>query len=218
MKRHATLAEIFPTLGHRKLSIHKLFLSHLLREDEKFDMEGVAPNIAFVLSKLFDLVLRVHSLLQVDFTKHLPAPWSPSSEFTSIKRQLDTLQVRFNEEINFTEQTFLHFSTEEGGAGEYLMCSLTWHYCVILMNRVFLPIRINLGTENTDPGTPSTRSMMKKLYFPSGPRSFLQERATACYTSANSIVRICSLVLKIDPFMLVSQPRVPKLISSMLTF
>jgi hypothetical protein len=204
LKRHAAVAEILSTFGHPRLSIHKTFLSHIPRDSDEFNREGVAPNIDLVLLKLFDIVLRVHSLLQVDFTKQLPAPWSPTSEFTCIKRELDVLQVRFDAEISFTEEMFLHFLAEENGAGEYLMCSLTWHYCVILMNRVFLPIRVNLGNENGLPGSPMFASMIKKLNFPSGPRSFLQERATACYASANSIVRICNQVLSNDPFMLVS--------------
>lgn len=204
VKHYTALAEIFPTLGHPGLSIHKSFLSHMPRDNDGSDREGVVHNIVLVLTKLFDIVLRLHSLLQLDFTKQLPAPWSSSSEFTSIKRELDVLQVRFDAEISFTEDRFIRFLREENGAGEYLMCSLTWHYCVMLMNRVFLPIRVNLGNGEVQPGSPSYASMNKVLNFPSGPRSFLQERATACYASANSIVRICNQVLSNDPSMLVS--------------
>lgn len=201
IKHYASLAEVFPTLGHRRLSIHKPILTQAVQEEDGFDNEEVAPNVASVLTRLFDLVLRVHNLLQVDFTKQLPAPWSPESEFTSIKRELDVIKIRHDAEISFTEDIFLQLLEGENGAGEYLMCSLTWHYCVVLMNRVFLPIRMNQGNEDSQSGT---SDKVKKLNFPSGPKSFLQERAAACYGSANSIVRICTQVLCTNPLMLVS--------------
>lgn len=75
-----------------------------------------------LLLQLLALLRRCLSLSQRDMTKLSPAPWSAESKFTSLKSELDKIQVLHAGDRVLDTEALGNLQSQGAGAGCYVMC------------------------------------------------------------------------------------------------
>lgn len=201
VERYVRAAELLQSLGQRTLKFHAP--GTVLPMASTPEIENTF-NVSEVLISLLSILLRIQHFSDVDYTKHTPAPWALTSTFMSVRHELDRLSLFHGGTISFNPEDFENNLNEENGTGEHILCSLTWHCCVVMLNRIFLPIQLVSPQPGDQTATTNTFDPTQVATFPTAPRAFLQERITTCINSANSIARICSRILSKGVFFLVS--------------
>lgn len=199
VESYLKFSELTHSLGQRTLRVHDprggLGIDHLESPEQP------TPNI---LHKLLSLLLHLQRLVADGFDEQCPAPWATGSQFMSMKRRLDNVSLRFSEDIIYNETRFQRLCSEGQDAGNYLLYALLWNCCGLNLNRSFLPIRLEKGSQSlgSDQDVPYNQSPTW-IRFPSAPDAFLRERISRCLTSACNIARICENAFENNVFMLV---------------
>lgn len=174
-------------------------------------------NERLLLTNLLVLWGRTMLLTKKDCTALSPAPWAQDSEFTALKKTLDTLPIFYAEQLQFDIERFEVPTSQENDLGEYVLSLSILHALQILLNRVFLPIGVAASTSESGSGEAehhevsdddteyssinrrrASSSARTEVQFPGAPALFLKERSAACIRSARSITMICENIISHD--------------------
>ncbi|KAK5216009.1 hypothetical protein LTR72_010983 [Exophiala xenobiotica] len=152
-------------------------------------LANMARNMETHLMVLLDLQVRIQQ-----FTAHPDQGsgqphWHSASMFRRLQSELDRFLLELPDEICST-RLILDYEIDNGSVTR-LHCSLTWHCCVLILNRMFLPTRSTPSGEDhlrsIDQVSPSDQSSPNKR-----PVHFQAERRNACFASASCIATICN--------------------------
>lgn len=153
------------------------------------------------LIELLELQIRMQRFLTIPLEVSVQSHWQEDSTFRKVQSELDKFLLHFPDEICST-QPVLHRWLDEGCVTP-IHCSLTWHCCVILLNRVCLPIRVAQSNEMRDDCDGYVASA-DQISYPNEPVHFLAERKNACIASASSVATICNEFMTRGNFLPVS--------------
>lgn len=149
------------------------------------DSEDLEDSVLRRICRLLKLSCRIRDFwAQPAHITHELRHWDYDSKFMDLKHELDESLIRQPDDLRFSSSTLLDKLDQEQGVGEYLIWPLAWHFAVILLNRVFLPIT------NSD-----NRQYEENINYPGAPDMFIQERLSALESSATAISIICSDVV-----------------------
>jgi hypothetical protein len=157
---------------------------------------------ASCISSLFDLLIQIQKFSSKSATACEPPPWDPCSNFMNLVEKLDCYMLWQSDDLRFSMTKFVDMISNNQQAAEYILSSLTWHCCVILLNRVFLPIPQRKSVDNANTAQVATKEI-NLVNFPSAPKPFLQERISACEGSAAIICNLSKSLISSKAFLLV---------------
>lgn len=179
--------EIYHLLGNPRLSIRPHFQGL-----KKGNSDGIQ------LLHLLQLAVRVQGFASVLRPEFMQSHWHSESEFRELQTELDQFLLQGPDDFCSTREV-LHGWLAQGSI-DRIHCALVWHYCTIILNRVFLPIR-------TRRSRPEDGGYSDIMSYPSAPKHFLAERKNVCEAAASTISTICNEVMTLGCFFPVSHGR-----------
>jgi len=147
------------------------------------------------LSQLVQLAVRVQEFTRGRLVDSLQVPWHSESEFRRLQIELDQYLLQRPDEFCSTREILQGWLAQ--GSIDRIHCALVWHYCLIILNRVFLPIRRKRSY-------PDNGEFSNMINYPAAPKHFLAERKNVCEAAASTISTICNEVMSTGSFFPVS--------------
>lgn len=179
------ITKMYHLLGNHGLSSHALICGVDNRDPDRTQ-----------LFQLLQLAVRVQEFERSSSVEALPYHWHSESEFRRLQSALDQYLLQQPGEFCATREILRGWLAQ--GSLEPVHCTLVWHYCTILLNRIFLPIRRR--RPHADDGSPDV------IHYPAAPKHFLVERKNVCEAAASTISTICNEVMRVGYFFPVSVP------------
>ncbi|KAL2415134.1 hypothetical protein ABEF91_002801 [Exophiala dermatitidis] len=173
------ITKMYHLLGNHGLSSHALICG--------VDNRGPDRTQLF---QLLQLAVRVQEFERSSSVEALPYHWHSESEFRRLQSALDQYLLQQPGEFCVTREILRGWLAQ--GSLEPVHCTLVWHYCTILLNRIFLPIRRR--RPHADDGSPDV------IHYPAAPKHFLVERKNVCEAAASTISTICNEVMRVGYF------------------
>ncbi|EXJ72492.1 uncharacterized protein A1O5_04997 [Cladophialophora psammophila CBS 110553] len=124
------------------------------------------------LAHLLELQLRIQNFNDGRLGLSMQPHWHSNSAFRSLQSELDDYLLQQPDDLCLTRD-MLHRWIDQGFI-DRVHCALLWHCCVMVLNRVFLPIRT------------SSIKGSKFQEYPMAPKHFLVERENVCTASATT--------------------------------
>lgn len=136
------------------------------------------------LEDLLDLLLNIQSFAQTSLAPQVCSHWLPESPFYKLQLKLDEYAMQHHEDVHLTQQKLQQHL--DAGHIALIHCAFLWHTCVLILNRVFLPIRC---------GGDNGASRAGLATYPNAPAHFLSEKRNVCDAAASTISSICHEVV-----------------------
>ncbi|KAF9888966.1 hypothetical protein FE257_008136 [Aspergillus nanangensis] len=186
-ERYLCIAQASHSLGHR----------HLQPSDSR---PGQRPRLDYLscpeecphLVELLEVLACIYQLCLTPFSEQNPLPWTAESKFQALQDELEEYLLRHPNTFFFGSNTAPSHDPRPPDM-EVCVSSMIWHCCVIVLNRIFLPIpdrghRIaaEAGQEPAD----------RYAQFPKAPPLFLKEKSHRCASSADAICDISRDIIR----------------------
>lgn len=167
---------------------------------EEAELESTLPSGHVI--EMLDLLLKISAFSRKSHTQCDLNTLSADSEFMSHRQALDKFLLCHPEELQVDPEDFCEGAKDLRPQFENLQCSLAWHCCVIMLNRVYLPVPKIWDQANAFPPSHQTVEDKSQL-FPVALGPFLEERIKECESSASTICSICNDLMTCEIFLLV---------------
>lgn len=150
-------------------------------------------------SRLLDLLIHIQRSSSAWVTENNPAPWAPNSKFIDAVNKADGYMMREFDGLRFDSKSICSMLEKRKSAAPHIISLLAWHCCIVLLNRVFLPIP-QLNKTRTETSEPKEKTM---LTFPNAPKAFLAERIRTCEASSTIICNISRTIVSSENLFMV---------------